>query len=100
MSRENWPTVALILLAVGQFSLLMFFYPLLGRLMRTGPMRALVSAIGARLMTIYLWHLPVLALIVGLLLLTPLPMPVPGSAACGGRVRWSCLLYTSDAADE
>jgi fucose 4-O-acetylase-like acetyltransferase len=77
----NPPTVALILLAVGQFSLLMFFYPLLGRLMRTGPMRVLVSAIGARLMTIYLWHLPVLALIVGLLLLTPLPMPEPGSAA-------------------
>ncbi|HAM26083.1 MAG TPA: acyltransferase [Microbacteriaceae bacterium] len=81
LDNLNPPTVALMLLAVGQFSLLMLAYPLLGRIMRRRKIRTLFSVVGARMMTIYLWHLPVLALIVGLLLLTPLPMPQPGSAA-------------------
>ncbi|MBC7442247.1 MAG: hypothetical protein H7311_06965 [Ramlibacter sp.] len=41
------------------------------------PVRALVGLIGARLVTIYLWHVPVIALLVGLTLLTPRGCPEP-----------------------
>ena len=75
----NPPTVALIPLGVAQFGVLMLLHPLCRRLMRGGAVRLVVSAIGRRLMTVYLWHLPVLALVVGLLLLTPLPSPAPGT---------------------
>lgn len=80
LDNLNPPTPAIIVLAVGQVSLLMLIYPLLRRLMRLRSARAIVGAVGGRLMTIYLWHLPVFALVVGLLLLTPLPAAPPGSA--------------------
>lgn len=79
LDNLNPPTVTLIPLGVAQFSILMLLHPLLTRLMRLHAVRLLVSAIGRRLMTVYLWHLPVLGLIVGLLLLTPIPSPAPGS---------------------
>lgn len=81
LENLNPPTLTLIPLGMAQFSILMLLHPLFTRMMRQGPVRLLVSAIGRRLMTVYLWHLPVFALIVGLLLLTPLPSPDPGSAA-------------------
>ena len=81
LDNLNPPTVTLIPLGVAQFSILMLLHPLFTRLMRQNGVRLLVSAVGRRLMTVYLWHLPVFALIVGLLLLTPLPSPDPGSAA-------------------
>ncbi|TFB47285.1 acyltransferase family protein [Cryobacterium tagatosivorans] len=81
LENLNPPTVALIPLGVAQFAVLMLLHPLCRRLMRGGAVRLVVSAVGRRLMTVYLWHLPVLALVVGLLLLTPLPSPAPGSGA-------------------
>lgn len=75
------PTFAIVALAVGQACLLVLAHPALERLTALRPVRAVVATVGSRLMTIYLWHLPVLALIVGLLLLTPLPTPASGSAA-------------------
>ncbi len=81
LDNLNPPTAALAVLAVAQFSLLMLLHPLLSRAMRSRAMQLIVASIGGRLMTVYLWHLPVLALIVGLLLLSPLPMPEPGSAS-------------------
>jgi len=81
LSNLNPPTFALVALAVGQTCLLVLAYPALERLTSVRLVRFVVATVGARLMTIYLWHLPVLALVVGLLLLTPLPMPAPGSAA-------------------
>lgn len=79
LDNLNPPTVVLAVLAIAQFSLLMLLHPLLTRAMRGRAMQVIVSAVGSRLMTVYLWHLPILALIVGLLLLTPLPPPAPGS---------------------
>jgi fucose 4-O-acetylase-like acetyltransferase len=73
------PTFAIVALSVGQTCLLVLAYPALERLGGLRPVRAVVATVGSRLMTIYLWHLPVLALIIGLLLLTPLPTPAPGS---------------------
>jgi fucose 4-O-acetylase-like acetyltransferase len=75
------PTFAIVALAVGQTCLLLLAYPALERLTALRPVQVVVAKVGSRLMTIYLWHLPVLALIIGLLLLTPLPTPASGSAA-------------------
>jgi peptidoglycan/LPS O-acetylase OafA/YrhL len=75
------PTFAIVALAVGQTCLLVLAYPGLERLTALRPVQVVVATVGSRLMTIYLWHLPVLALIIGLLLLTPLPTPASGSAA-------------------
>jgi hypothetical protein len=75
------PTFAIVALAVGQTCLLVLAHPALERLMALQPVRIVVATVGARLMTIYLWHLPVLGLVIGLLLLTPLQMPTSGSAA-------------------
>jgi fucose 4-O-acetylase-like acetyltransferase len=81
LDNLNPPTFALVALAVGQTCLLVLAYPLLRVLTTARVVRFVVATVGARLVTIYLWHLPVLALVIGLLLLTPLPMPAAGSAA-------------------
>ena len=81
LDNLNPPTFALIALAVGQTCLLVLAYPALGRLTTVRAVRFVVATVGSRLMTIYLWHVPVLGLVVGLLLLTPLPSPAAGSAA-------------------
>lgn len=75
------PTFAIVALAVGQTCLLVLAHPALERLMALRAVRVVVATVGSRLMTIYLWHVPVLALVIGLLLLTPLPAPAAGSAA-------------------
>ena len=82
--------VAIVVLAVGQTCLLVLAHPALERLVALRPVRVVVATVGSRLMTIYLCHLPVLALVIGLLLLTPLPAPPAGSPAssphtCGPR---------------
>ena len=80
LDNLNPPTFAIVALAVGQTCLLVLVHPALARLMNVQAVRAVVATVGSRLMTIYLWHLPVLALVIGLLLLTPLPSPSAGSA--------------------
>ncbi len=79
LDNLNPPTVMLGVVAIAQFSLLMLLRPLLTRAMHGRAMQVIVSAVGSRLMTVYLWHLPILSLIIGLLLLTPLPSPAPNS---------------------
>ena len=75
------PTFAIVALALGQTCLMVLAHPALTRLMTLRSVRVVVATVGSRLMTIYLWHVPVLALVIGLLLLTPLPTPAAGSAA-------------------
>lgn len=43
-------------------------------------MQGIVFLIGSRLMTIYLWHLPLVMMLTGIQLVLPLPLPEPGSA--------------------
>lgn len=82
MLDNLWPpTFAIVALALGQTCLLVLAHPALTRLVSVRSVRAVVAIVGARLMTVYLWHVPVLALVIGLLLLTPLPAPTPGSPA-------------------
>lgn len=80
MLANQWPpTGPLALLAVVQAAALTLLRAPLTALMRTRAARGAVLLIGSRLMTIYLWHLPVIMILIGIQLLLPVPMPVPGS---------------------
>ena len=86
----------LAVLAIAQFSLLMLLHPLLTRAMRRRPVQVIVSAVGSRLMTVYLWHLPILALIVVARVLGRFERPVPSYRWFGFRVSdWSIGISTS-----
>lgn len=81
MLANQWPpSVTMALLAVIQAAGLTLLHRPLTALMRTRGAQAVVFLIGSRLMTVYLWHLPVIMVLTGVQLLLPLPMPAPGSA--------------------
>jgi fucose 4-O-acetylase-like acetyltransferase len=77
----NPPTLPLVVLGLAQACLLCLFRPGLAKLMSTHAARAVVFLVGTRLMTIYLWHLPVIIIIAGLGLLIPWASPEPASPA-------------------
>ena len=81
LTNLNPPTVPLITLAISQACILRLLRPALAKLMNTHVARAVVFLVGSRLMTIYLWHLPVILIITGLSLLIPGAAPEPGSPA-------------------
>jgi len=81
LTNLNPPTLPLIALAISQACILRLLRPALARLMNTHAARAVVFFVGSRLMTIYLWHLPVILIITGLSLLIPGAAPEPGSPA-------------------
>ena len=81
LTNLNPPTLPLMALAVAQACVLRLLKPALAALMNTHAARAVVFVVGSRLMTIYLWHLPVILIITGITLLIPGAAPEPGSAA-------------------
>jgi fucose 4-O-acetylase-like acetyltransferase len=81
LTNLNPPTLPLVALGLGQAALLQLLKPPLTALMRTRAMRAIVFVIGSRLMTVYLWHLPLILAIAGLGLVVPVIATAPGSAA-------------------
>lgn len=81
LTNLNPPTLPLVALGLSQACALRLLKPLLGRLMRTRGAKAVVVLAGTRLMTIYLWHLPVIIALAGVALLIPGASPEPGSAA-------------------
>jgi fucose 4-O-acetylase-like acetyltransferase len=81
LANLNPPTLPLVCLAVAQACILRALKPLLAALMNTHAARAVVFLIGTRLMTIYLWHLPLIIALSGIALLIPGASPEPGSAA-------------------
>lgn len=81
LTNLNPPTLPLIALAVGQTCILRLLRPALAALMNTHAARAVVFLAGTRLMTIYLWHLPVILIVTGASLLIPGAAPTPGSDA-------------------
>lgn len=82
MLGNQWPpTATMAVLAVVQASALTLLHRPLTALMRTQAAQGAVFLVGSRLMTIYLWHLPVIMILIGIELVLPLPMPAPGSAA-------------------
>ena len=82
MLGNQWPpTATMAVLAVIQAAALTLLHRPLTLLMRTRAAQGIVFVIGSRLMTIYLWHLPVIMMLIGIELLLPLPLPAPGSPA-------------------
>lgn len=82
MLGNQWPpTATMAVLAVIQAAALTLLHRPLTLLMRTRAAQGVVFVIGSRLMTIYLWHLPVIMVLIGIELLLPLPLPAPGSPA-------------------
>lgn len=81
MLTNEWPpTAPMIVLAVIQAAGLTLLHRPLSALMRHRAAQGAVFVVGSRLMTIYLWHLPVIMLLIGVELLLPLPLPAPGSS--------------------
>lgn len=81
LNNLNPPTLPLVALAIAQACALRLLRPTLAKLMSTHAARAVVFVVGSRLMTIYLWHLPIILIITGLSLLVPGAAPEPASAA-------------------
>lgn len=82
MLGNQWPpTATMAVLAVVQAAALTLLHRPLTALMSTGPAQGVVFLLGSRLMTVYLWHLPMIMVLTGVQLLLPLPMPAPGSPA-------------------
>ncbi|MGN6502914.1 MAG: acyltransferase family protein [Pseudolysinimonas sp.] len=77
----NPPTLPLVFLGVAQAAVLRMLRRPLTALMRTRVMRGIVFVVGTRLMTIYLWHLPVIIALAGVALLIPGASPEPASSA-------------------
>jgi surface polysaccharide O-acyltransferase-like enzyme len=81
LSDLNPPTVALMVLAVAQACILRLLKRPLSALMRTRGAQGFVYFAGTRLMTVYLWHLPLIIALSGLCLIVPGALPAPASAA-------------------
>jgi len=81
LTNLNPPTLPLVALALAQACVLRLLRPVLAALMNTHAARAAVFVVGTRLMTIYLWHLPLIIALSGLALLVPGASPSPGSEA-------------------
>lgn len=73
MSNLSPPTVVLALFALGQVLLVAAAWPWLERGLAHERVWRVVAATGARAIGIYLWHLPVMVLLVGLVLWLDLP---------------------------
>ncbi|KRB37809.1 acyltransferase family protein [Microbacterium sp. Root180] len=81
LASLNPPTLPLIVLAVAQACVLRLLKRPLSAVMGLRAARAVVFVVGSRLMTIYLWHLPVILAVTGLTLVIPGAAPAPASAA-------------------
>ena len=81
LTNLNPPTLPLVVLGLGQAALLQLLKTPLTALMRTRAARGIVYAVGTRLMTAYLWHLPLIIALAGLSLVLPMLATVPGSPA-------------------
>lgn len=76
----NPPNFCLLLLGAAQAAALQLSRPVLAGAASARLVRAVVGLAGRRAMTVYLWHLPMLAAMSGLLLLTDFPKPSAGTA--------------------
>ncbi|GGF03794.1 acyltransferase family protein [Mycetocola zhadangensis] len=80
MLGNQWPpTATMAVFAMVQAAALTLLHAPLTALMRVRVVQGAVFLIGSRLMTVYLWHLPMIMVLIGIELLLPLPLPEPGS---------------------
>ncbi|MFF2346947.1 acyltransferase [Pseudarthrobacter sp. NPDC058119] len=76
----NPPNLTLVLLGVSQLAVMELARPVLAALAEVSWIGRLVAMAGSRSLTVYLWHLPLLGAMSGLLLLVPFPKPAAGTA--------------------
>ena len=76
----NPPNLTLLLLGISQAATLELFRPGLNSVASLAWVQKVLAVAGHRSMTVYLWHLPVLAAMSGLWLLTDFPKPAGGTA--------------------
>lgn len=77
LAGNNPASVALVVLAVGQLAALRLAHPALIRLARRARVARANAWFAERGMTLYLWHMPVLVALTGLLLVVGFWMPAP-----------------------
>ncbi|MBT2567933.1 acyltransferase [Arthrobacter sp. ISL-85] len=75
----NPPNLTLVILAVPQLAAMELARPVLAPLAGIRWVGQLLTLAGSRSLTVYLWHLPLLAAMSGLLLLAPIPKPLSGT---------------------
>ena len=80
LTNLNPPTVCMVLLGVAQACLLEVFSPALRRLMQWRPAQAVAHVVGTRALTVYLWHLPLVVVVMAVWFFAGGWDPVPGSA--------------------
>lgn len=89
LANLNPPTCALLLLALAQLAAFRLLAPAARSAARHRPVAQMVGWVSARAMTVYLWHMPVLVLLAGGLLLTGAELPEPlGAAWWASRPAW------------
>ena len=80
----NPPTVCLVVLGVAQLALFQLARPRIRAWVERADAARLISSVGERAMTVYLWHMPVLIVLAGLSLVAnaavAMPLPEPLSA--------------------
>jgi peptidoglycan/LPS O-acetylase OafA/YrhL len=76
----NPPTLCLLLLGIAQAAFMELARPALVPVCSVRWVGRLLRAAGGRSLTVYLWHLPLLVGMSGLLLLTPIPKAASGTA--------------------
>jgi hypothetical protein len=76
----NPPNFCLLLLGVAQAAALQLSRPVFTGVAAARWVQTVVGLAGRRAMTVYLWHLPLLAAMSGLILLTEFPKPSAGTA--------------------
>lgn len=76
----NPPNFCMLLLGLSQAATLQLLRPGLEWVAQVRWIRWVVAVAGRRSMTVYLWHLPLLAALSGMLLLTDFPKPAAGTA--------------------
>lgn len=77
----NPPNLTLLLLGFSQAAALQLLRPLLADVGSFAAVRGFLAVAGRWSLTVYLWHLPLLAAMSGMLLLTDFPQPAGGTAA-------------------
>jgi hypothetical protein len=92
----NPPCCALVVPGVGQLAVFELVRPWLGRMHATRSVGAVGTWINARAMTVYLWHMLVLVLLAGALLLLKIGLPEPLSGAWwASRPLWLACAVTA-----
>lgn len=76
---QSPPSLPLLVIAPGQLALLAMLSPFLRWLLRFRAFAIPIFLIGSRALTFYLWNLPVMLIVTGIMLLLRIPMPAPYS---------------------